>query len=213
MGDVPAERGRQRSARGGPDALCPRPPTQSCLPRSALLPTWETRGRRSWPLALHPCPPPPLLPSRVGCIMGGRLHPSTQGSDNTEQPRGLQGRAPSCCSWGVGGRPETQWGTDQTGGRDPGGGPCSTATVTARDDPPGSGHCIELDSHKPRHSRSTEPCQRTNPSTITGEESEVPKAETMSRRKISKARRYSCVKRHATSTQYLGKPTASREKH
>ena len=85
---MPSARGRHR---------------ELCLPRSALLPTWETRGRRSWPLALHPCPLPPLLPSRVGCIMGGRLHPSTQGSDNTRQPRGLQGRAPTCCSWGVGG--------------------------------------------------------------------------------------------------------------
>jgi len=70
-------------------------------------------------LALCPCPPLPLLPSRVGCIVGGRLHPSTRGSEHRRQPRGLQGWAPRCCwGWG-GGCPETQWGTDQTKGEGP----------------------------------------------------------------------------------------------
>lgn len=63
------------------------------------------------------------------------------------------------------------WAQTRPRKRDPGGGPRSTATVTACVNPPGSGHCVELDSHKPRHSRSTEPCQRTNPSASTGEES------------------------------------------
>ena len=119
-------------------------------------------------LALCPCPPLPLLPSRVGCIVGGRLHPSTRGSEHRRQPKGLQGWAPRCC-WGggVGGVLRHSGAQTRPRERDPGGGPRSTATVTACVNPPGSG----LDSHKPRHSRSIEPCQRTNPSTSTGEES------------------------------------------
>lgn len=68
-------------------------------------------------------------------------------------------------------------------------GPRSTATVTACVNPPGSGHCVELDSHKPRHSRSTEPCQRTNPKRKHRRESGS-QSRNYEQRKISKARRH-----------------------
>ena len=101
MGDIPAECGRQRSARGGPDALCPWPPPGAPFAQvSAAAHLGNPRQEELAP-ALHPCPLPPL-PSRVGGIVGGRLHPSTRGSEHRRQPSGLQGRAPRCC-WGVGG--------------------------------------------------------------------------------------------------------------
>ena len=120
-----ADRG-QHGAAQTPSARGPHPELR--LPRSVLLPIWETRGRRSWPQrCIHaPCPP---CPAGLGASWGAGFTPP-HGFRTQEAAQRSPGPGTQMLlgGWGC---PEIQWGTNQTKGRDPGGGPRSTATVTA----------------------------------------------------------------------------------